>query len=698
MRIINRKELQKNERMENVVAVCNRFSLVLHMVLACCLCFWIEVISRRSFFSAVSFLSGHSWAYLYNSFIIFATLSIVYLFRRRALMRFLISGFWLFLGIINGCILAKRVTPFGYTDLKCIQDLFAMQNTKYFTAQEAMLVVLGVACFVGFSIFLWKKGPRYQGKLRPLHSVAGFLVCCLMLPVTTEAAQSSNVVASYFTNIAQGYEDYGFVYGFSTSVVDRGMKKPKDYNEKNIEKIESTVKKETTPTKIKKAKKPNIIVILLESFVDPDEVKFLQCSEDPIPTFHYLEKNFSTGHLTVPVVGAGTANTEFEVLTGMGVEYFGTGEYPYKTILKKTDCESIAGDLSNIGYGTHVVHNNTGNFYSRANAFSMMGFDSFTSKELMNIKEYTALGSWPKDNILVDETLKALDSTEGSDLVYTITVQGHGDYPTEKVLKDPAVKVQGADTEEKNNQWEYYVNQIHEVDRFILNLTNELAKRDEDTMVVMFGDHLPTMGLQESDMKTGSLFQTKYITWNNFGMKRVKKDVASYQLLAEMTDQVGIHEGTMFQYHQTQSVAKDTSGYAAYKDGMENLQYDLLYGKRFAYNGEDRYTASDLTMGVKELIVNQFTKTSNGEVYLYGENFTPSCKVAVNGELVSTKFIDDKELKISASDIQEGDQVVVQIYGSRSTLFRESKTYTYQHPVQSMEQGVYQNTIPTGHE
>ena len=73
---------------------------------------------------------------------------------------------------------------------------------------------------------------------------------------------------------------------------------------------------------------------MLESFIDPYDVNFLQMSEDPIPTFHSLEQNFTTGYLTVPVVGAGTANTEFEVLTGMSMQYFGTGEYPYKTILK----------------------------------------------------------------------------------------------------------------------------------------------------------------------------------------------------------------------------------------------------------------------------------------------------------------------------------------------------------------------------
>ena len=75
-------------------------------------------------------------------------------------------------------------------------------------------------------------------------------------------------------------------------------------------------------------KRQNIICVLLESFCDPDEINFLQVNEDPIPTFHELEKNYSSGYLNVPVVGAGTANTEFEMLTGLSMQYFGTGEYP----------------------------------------------------------------------------------------------------------------------------------------------------------------------------------------------------------------------------------------------------------------------------------------------------------------------------------------------------------------------------------
>ena len=667
-----RAQRQSNPTVTKIVNHLNRYSLIYHGVLACLLCFIIECISRRSIWSAFTFVGGHTAAYLYNSFIIFTSLSLAYLVRRRTLLRLLVSGFWLFLGTVNGCILAKRVTPFGFTDLKCLSDLFAMQNTNYFTATEAILVVSIVGIFLVTCIWLFVKGPRFQGPTHKYLSPLFVAAICLLLPLTTKAAQSTNIVASYFSNIAQGYENYGFVYGFSSSVVDRGMRKPDNYSEETIRQIEDTVNSSKKDTTVTASDAPNIIVVLLESFIDPDDVKFLNCSEDPIPNFHNLYENYSSGYLTVPVVGAGTANTEFEVLTGMSLQYFGTGEYPYKTTLKQTDCESIASDLSAIGYGTHVVHNNGGNFYSRRNAFTMMGFDSFTSKECMNIHEYTPLGDWPTDDILIDETMKALDSTpDQSDLVYTITVQGHGDYPKEKILTSPEIRVSGAADEGSNNSWEYYVNMIHEVDKFIANLIDELSARDEKTMVVMFGDHLPTMGLEESDMVSGDIFKTKYITWNNFGLEKKDADITSYELLANVTDQLGIHEGTLFTYTQTQMDSPD------YLTNFEQLQYDLLYGERYAYHGEDKYPASDLVMGIDDVKLYRIWDTLDGRICLYGSNFTPWTRVYVNGERVPTTFLSSSMLRISGSSVNEGDTITANIVGSSSTIFRTSNELTY---------------------
>lgn len=660
------------------IAFMNKYSLVFHFMLACMLVFAIEVISRRDFVSAVTFISNHTLAFLYNALIIFASLTFVYLTRYRAQFRVLISGLWIFLGTVNGLILSNRVTPFSYTDLKCISDLFAMQNTNYFTAEEATIVVAVVVSFFVFLGFFFARGPKYQGKR---HAVLETVCICALLliglPVTTQAAQSSNILASYFSNIAQGYSDYGFVYGFSTSVVGRGMSKPGDYSEETIDAIETLVDSASPATSVAEGSEPNVICVLLESFMDPFDVNFLNMSEDPIPNFHSLEDNFSTGYLTVPVVGAGTANTEFEVLTGMSMQYFGTGEYPYKTILKQTDCESIASDLSKLGYGTHVVHNNTATFYSRNNAFSKMGFDSFTSKELMNITQYTPNGNWPTDDVLVQETVKAMNATENqSDFVYTITVEGHGDYSSEKIIENPAVTVTGAADESMNNQWEYYVNMIHEVDDFIGDLIEAVDKRGEDTIIVFFGDHLPTMGLTNEDMKSGDIFKTKYITWNNMNLPKEDADLAAYQLLAHTTAQTGIHEGTMFKYHQTQSDSE------TYQSGLENLQYDLLYGKRYAYNGENPYPATDLMMDVEDVAVSSVRKNATSQTLaVYGSNFTRNAKIFVNGAKVPTTYLTSSVLTTELENVADGDVITVNILGSKSLLLRAGiNEVTYEDP------------------
>lgn len=713
---------------KRLVDFLNKYSLVFHFILSSMICLGIESASRHSLFKALRFMFGKPTVFLYNSLIVFTTFLIVYLFKKRMQIRITLTAIWLFLGIINGCVLAARVTPFNFADIKLVGDLFAMKS-NYFTVTQAALVIGGVVLFIAIDILLFVKGPSYKGSVHRFVAALSVASAFVWLPVVTEAAVHTNVITDYFENIAAGYMDYGFVYGFSSSVVDRGMKKPENYSEATIDQIN-----EETASNLEKTdtKKPNVILVLLESFIDPSEVNYLNCSTDPIPTFHKYEKQFSSGYLNVPVVGAGTANTEFEVLTGMSMRYFGTGEYPYKTILKSQSCESTAGILKDNGYKTHVVHNNSAKFYSRNNAFAKMGFDSFTSKEFMNINEYTPLGTWPTDNILVSEVEKALDTTADPDYVYTITVQGHGAYPTEKIIENPLVTVTGAETEEKNNAWEYYVNQIHEVDQFIADLTEMLNQRDEDSIVVMFGDHLPSMDLSDDDMKSNTIFHTKYITWNNMGLEKDDAELTSYQLMSKTLNDIGIHDGTIIGYHQA-NMDKSYSD-ENYQSDLENLQYDLLYGDRFTYKGQDLYPESDLEMGVKDILLKRCVVRSKEEVkqfemmralsvsandilettisdnsismdsisedsvsknsadskytdrlYVYGANFTPWSKVFVNGDKISTQFISDRVISVKMSDLdvnaEEANHIVVNQMGG-STILRSSNEILIELPIE----------------
>ena len=88
------------------------------------------------------------------------------------------------------------------------------------------------------------------------------------------------------------------------------------------------------------------------------------------------------------------------------------------------------------------------------------------------------------------------------------------------------------------------------MDNFVKELTDKLADYPEDVVLVMYGDHLPTMGLTVEDLKNKYLFQTEYVMWDNFGLKKKNENLAAYQMAAEVMDRVGIHEGTVFHYHQ----------------------------------------------------------------------------------------------------------------------------------------------------
>ena len=382
-------------------------------------------------------------------------------------------------------------------------------------------------------------------------------------------------------------------------------------------------------------------------------------------------EEYSSGYYKVPSVGAGTANTEFESITGMSLHYFGPGEYPYKSILKEKTCESAPYVLKNLGYSTHAIHNNEANFYGRRTIFPNLGFDSFTSEEYMaEENQKTPLG-WVQDKILTDEILKAMEATVEPDYVYTISVQGHGAYPEEPILNDPAVKVSGAPTTEKNYQWEYYVNQLREMDNFVKELTEKLSDYPEDVVLVMYGDHLPTLDLTVDDVKNKYLFQTSYVIWDNFGLPKKDENLAAYQMAAEVMDRVGIHDGTIFRYHQARRNTKN------YQVDLETLQYDLLYGEKYAYNKENPFKRTKMRMGIYDTTLDslQLVSSANFTYYIGGTNFTPSSEVQINGEWYDTIYVNPTTLIITGQELDDFDRLAVIQRSNSSTRKALSKSY-----------------------
>ena len=192
-----------------------------------------------------------------------------------------------------------------------------------------------------------------------------------------------------------------------------------------------------------------------------------------------------------------------------------------------------------------------------------------------------------------------------------------------------------------------------------------MNRRGEDTIIVFFGDHLPTLGLSDSDMKSGDIFKTKYVTWNNMGLAKEDAKLTAYQLLAHVTGQVGIHVGTILSYHQTQTGSED------YFIGLENLQYDLLYGKRYAYHGKNLYPASRLVMDVEDVLISSVQKdNAQNKLIVRGSNFTKNTKILVNGERVSTSYLSPAMLTTSLNHVSDGDIITVNVLGSKGILLR----------------------------
>ena len=225
-------------------------------------------------------------------------------------------------------LLANRVTPFTGPDLHLITDAVKIAN-KYLNPFFFVIVMIIAILVLIAMIILFVKGPRYRGKLRYRVNIPFVLIVVLAFAGTTRLALDKRVLSNYFGNIAFAYQDYGYPYCLCTIFMPESA--VRDYSESAINEVR-TVNQNLPKTG---EKRPGLSFYSWNPFFDPTLVNYLNVSEDRL-NFRKLMKEYSSGYYKVPSVGAGTANTEFESITGMSLHYFGPGEYPYKSILKTT--------------------------------------------------------------------------------------------------------------------------------------------------------------------------------------------------------------------------------------------------------------------------------------------------------------------------------------------------------------------------
>lgn len=603
----------------------------------------IETLGRfptAGIFGGLTFMVHSPLVFLYNALILYATLVLASLSKRRVFFFTIISIFWLGIGIINGVILTQRMTPFTVKDLSNLNDGLTIV-TNYLSNYEIIGAIAAGLIAVGLLVLLFIKGPQKRDGVKRKRNLVAVLLLIAFTFLSSSFVIRAGIVQTFFGNLAYAYRDYGVVYCFVNTWLNTGISKPDGYSKEEILSIFD--KKELgddnamlLTQKDEDEEHPNILFLQLESFIDPMTIQSITLSQDPCPNFRRLMQTYSSGELTVPACGAGTANVEFEVLTGLSVKFFGPGEYPYKAVLKEKTGESLAYDLDSLGYTSHAIHNHRAVFYNRNSVFANMGFDTFTSVEYMKNVEKTPK-NWAKDDVLTECITDALDSTDGRDMIYTISVQGHGKYPAEQVLQNPTIEVTAAPSEELKWKYEYYVNQIYEMDQFIKALTDTLAKREEPTVLVMYGDHIPALDMTEDDLESGNLYGTQYLIWDNMGLEKDDENLHAYQLAAHVMEMLDMQVGTIFTYQQNH---KNSETYLA---DLKALGYDMLYGKYYIYGGTNPFKPTNLKMGVNDITIDEIVKIGD-KYYIKGRNFTQYSKVTLDGKELKTIYLGENVL------------------------------------------------------
>lgn len=630
----------------------------------------VEMLARHSPIKGWQFVWDHPFLVMYSALILTTVYSLAFLFKRRRFVWLLITVLYLTLGVSNCVLLFYRITPLAATDISLITSVFGIMHVYLDLWQIILLIALLVVVVSAIVVYGFRMKPQKR------NFPGAVLIIAALFSLTgtiMNVGDEIGALQTEFANLPDAYEDNGYVYCFTRSLIDRGIEEPEEYSEETVEDIFADIKGQGDK---EVENKPNIIFLQIESFFDLSRVEGVEYSEDPMPVYSSLLKSCPSGMLTVPSVGAGTANTEFEVLTGMSLDYFGAGEYPYKTILQEETCESVAYNLKKLGYHTTAIHNNTGTFYDRNLVYANLGFDCFDCEEYMQGITYNQLG-WAKDKILTQQIVNALSTSEEQDFIYAISVQPHGKYPAEKV-ENLRITTSGFAVEDEGraNGFEYYVNEVRDTDAFLGLLVSTLNAYDEPTVVVMFGDHLPNIDMTEDEISGGSLFETEYLIWSNMAqrdvkvMKNTRKDLYAYQLYPYVFGRLGMNQGVLTKFHQKYSIEH------SHEEELETLMYDMLYGDREVYGGINPYEPTQMQMGIAPIRIRS-VDVIGGSIYVHGENFTEYSKVMLNDKKQETVYLNRNTLMVADVVPEDTDRIHVAQMAGRSEQLSRTEEIVY---------------------
>lgn len=387
-----------------------------------------------------------------------------------------------------------------------------------------LVVVVVTLALVGAGMFAGKRWP-VKGKLL-LRSITGAVSLLVLAGLTLTVYASDEIyygfpcTNSYYE--ARTYNEYGMPYSFLHNFTANLVDMPEGYDKASAEAWDAGEENGDGP-------QVHLIMIMSEAFTDlPDEAGII--GDDPLSFFHSLEQDphAITGRVVVPNFGGGTANTEFDVLTGMQTQSLGSATTTAFTAVNR-NLDSLFRVYNAAGYRTSFIHPGYRWFYNRENTYQRLGAQSSLFYEDMDDKEMK--GTWVTDDYVMDLIIQDFtEAVEQGQLLYnyTTTIQNHMAYTMDKYGEDyeiPLVDTEKDLSEESRALLSVYIQGLRDADRALRKLVSYFRETEEPVVLAYWGDHYPNLGgslsvyeelgLIENETYPFQYYGTPYVVWAN---------------------------------------------------------------------------------------------------------------------------------------------------------------------------------------
>ena len=346
-------------------------------------------------------------------------------------------------------------------------------------------IVLAAALLV-YGWRLWRRhmpALTYKGRLARLVLTLPLLAffVSLMDYATFSWTRDRLQIIPMMWDQKENYNSNGFALAFALNVPMAHVTAPKGYSEKAIDAIERPAVTAAVPPE-----KPDIIVVMSESFWYPTVLPNVSITPDPIP----MARELRSGSVFSPEFGGMTANVEFEALTGFSNAFLPAGSIPYQQYVR-APIPSMATFLKSEGYETRAIHPGTNWFWNRTPVYADFGFDSFKSEE--NMPPLQKRGPLASDAAMTDEIIREADQTTDPFFFFVVSLQNHGPYEPHR-YPDARHAVEAPTSQWARDSLQSYAEGAADADEGLQRLIEWAQKRERPTVIAFFGDHLPPLG------------------------------------------------------------------------------------------------------------------------------------------------------------------------------------------------------------